>query len=332
MIWRLAGILIAILAIYAGGQLVWHAFTRNAHPQGAVAVSTSAVLPPAPAVLVQSQAGPPALSTDASAPPTPVPAATPSSPCAPAPAFAAAAAQNAASMTGAQWSVFGRAETGWEIYGPLVAHEIATACAPDQPGFAEALSVWQGQHGLPINGVMDPAALKALNTLWLRRRPFVAASGHGVCPPAPPAFRLAFATPSEGYLTKPIQMRTTALAAYRQMTAAARQDLPSMAGDKRLLTIFSGYRDPVDDAARCAKDGNCGTITKANCSAHRTGLAMDVFLGAAPGFVPESSADPNRLYQSRSDVYRWMVANAGRFGFVPYPFEPWHWEWTGEAP
>jgi zinc D-Ala-D-Ala carboxypeptidase len=21
-----------------------------------------------------------------------------------------------------------------------------------------------------------------------------------------------------------------------------------------------------------------------------------------------------------------------RFGFVNYPFEPWHWEWTGEPP
>ena len=35
---------------------------------------------------------------------------------------------------------------------------------------------------------------------------------------------------------------------------------------------------------------------------------------------------------SRTAVYRWMVANAARFGFVNYPFEPWHWEWTGEAP
>ena len=35
---------------------------------------------------------------------------------------------------------------------------------------------------------------------------------------------------------------------------------------------------------------------------------------------------------SRTPAYRWLVANADRFGFVPYPFEPWHWEWTGEAP
>jgi LAS superfamily LD-carboxypeptidase LdcB len=35
---------------------------------------------------------------------------------------------------------------------------------------------------------------------------------------------------------------------------------------------------------------------------------------------------------TRTATYRWLLANAGRFGFVNYPFEPWHWEWTGEAP
>jgi LAS superfamily LD-carboxypeptidase LdcB len=35
---------------------------------------------------------------------------------------------------------------------------------------------------------------------------------------------------------------------------------------------------------------------------------------------------------SGTPAYRWLVANAGRFGFVNYVFEPWHWEWTGEAP
>ena len=50
----------------------------------------------------------------------------------------------------------------------------------------------------------------------------------------------------------------------------------------------------------------------------------------APGYPPESSDDANRLYESRTPAYLWLVANAGRFGFVSYPFEPWHWEWTGE--
>jgi hypothetical protein len=100
--------------------------------------------------------------------------------------------------------------------------------------------------------------------------------------------------------------------------------------DPRVLTLFSGFRDPLADAARCARDNNCQGVSRTICSAHRTGLAMDLFIAAAPGFGPDSSADTNRLAMTRSDVYRWMVANAGRFGFVNYVFEPWHWEWTGE--
>ena len=52
----------------------------------------------------------------------------------------------------------------------------------------------------------------------------------------------------------------------------------------------------------------------------------------APGFDADSSADPNRLHQSRNPAYVWLVWNAKRFGFTNYAFEPWHWEWTGEAP
>ncbi len=32
----------------------------------------------------------------------------------------------------------------------------------------------------------------------------------------------------------------------------------------------------------------------------------------------------------QTPAYRWLLANARRFGFVNYVFEPWHWEWTGE--
>ena len=86
------------------------------------------------------------------------------------------------------------------------------------------------------------------------------------------------------------------------------------------------------DAARCRAEGNCDGIVRARCSAHRTGLAADMYVGQAPGFGPDSSADPNRLFMTRTPTYRWLVANARRFGFVNYPFEPWHWEWTGESP
>ena len=246
-------------------------------------------------------------------------------------AFASAATANAASLTGAAWSAFGRPEIGWEIYAPLTAREIGTQCAPDSPGFARALAAWQHGGQVGSGGVMDELTLVRLRAVWLARRPFVVAMAHG-CPPPPPADGLVWASTEEGFWGKPIQLRPATLAAYRAMVAAARGEAPEIAANHRLLTIFSGYRDPAADALACATTATCGTITRARCSAHRTGLAMDIYLGSAPGSPPELSADPNRLYESRSAAYRWMVVNASRFGFVNYPFEPWHWEWTGEAP
>jgi hypothetical protein len=264
-----------------------------------------------------------------------VPAAAPQRPpeqCASAPGFTAAAASNAASLTGAAWSAFGRPETGWEIYVPLISRELGTGCAPQSEGFARALAAWQGAHGQARGGAMDEATLSALNVTWLRRRPFVTATAHNNCPPPPPPDQLAWTRPDESYSSKPVQLAAGALLAYRVMAAAARAQVPDVAGAPRLLTIFSGYRDPAGDLLACEASGHCGSVARARCSAHRTGDALDLYLGAAAGYRPESSDDANRLYQSRSAAYRWLVANGDRFGFVPYPFEPWHWEWTGAAP
>jgi LAS superfamily LD-carboxypeptidase LdcB len=118
-----------------------------------------------------------------------------------------------------------------------------------------------------------------------------------------------------------------ALGAYRRMRAAALADLGP--ADANALTLFSGYRSPASDDERCAREGNCQGVVRAQCSAHRTGTALDLFVGFAPGFMADSSATANRLHQTGTPAYRWLVANAGRFGFVNYVFEPWHWEWTG---
>jgi hypothetical protein len=324
MIWRVAAAVVALILAYAGVEGVWHAVTASppGRRTGPVTFATSSALPPAP---VEPSGNRPAPITSQTL-------VAPRLGCASTESFAEAARQNTETLSAAAWDVFGRAERGWEIYAPLIQHEIDTACPVASDGFAEALGAWQIGHALAGSGVMDPATLKAMNLLWLRRRPFLAASGHGVCPPPPAPDQLTWASKEEGYSGKPIQLRPAALAAYRALVTAARAEEPTAAADHRLLTIFSGYRDPASDAANCARDHNCGTIAKANCSAHRTGLAMDIYLGAAEGYPPESSADPNRLYQSRTPAYRWLAANAGRFGFAPYPFEPWHWEWTGESP
>jgi len=279
---------------------------------------------------VATAAGPVRPEITAAPPPSPLPAMAVAD-CGGDTTRAAAAADNAQSLTARAWAPWGRPEQGWEIYLPLIAHEIGSACAPSTPGFAEALVRWQGLRGLTADGVMSPATFEAMRVIWLRRRPFVAATAKGDCPPGHDEASLAAARPDEGYAAKPISLKPEALAAYRAMLDAARRESPAITADKRLLTIFSGYRAPAADEARCEMDQGCGTPARARCSAHRTGTAVDLFVGAAPGSPPESSDDANRLAQSQNPAYRWLVANAARFGFTPYPFEPWHWEWTGAA-
>jgi hypothetical protein len=241
---------------------------------------------------------------------------------------ASAPSVNAASLTTIAWSPFGRPETGWEIYAPRIAAEIGTRCAPSSRRFAAALAQWQRAHRLPPSGVMDPATFQPMVTGWHLARPFVRINGKGICPDAPPVSSLATARPNESYGGKVIQLRPGALEAYRDMVAEARA--AGVVSRPEVLTIFSGFRDPNADAARCARDNNCQGLVRTICSAHRTGLAMDVYIAAAPGFGPDSSSDDNRRAMARSPVFQWMVVHAGRFGFVNYPFEPWHWEWTGE--
>ena len=273
---------------------------------------------------------PPSRSPDLSPPSTPPPA--PNAVCDPAPAFAAAARANGLNLTALAWSPFGRAERGWETYWPRVAREVGSACPVGSEAFAAAVAGWQGANGRARTGVLDAITFDAMKGRWQQARPFVRASSPTVCPAAPGPAGLEQARVNEGFSGKAFQLRPGALAAYRRMVEAARAEVPAIAADPQALTIFSGFRDPEADAARCAREGNCQGVTRAACSAHRTGLAMDIVVGQAPGFPVDSSADPNRLAMSRSPAYRWLVANADRYGFANYVFEPWHWEWTGEAP
>jgi LAS superfamily LD-carboxypeptidase LdcB len=243
--------------------------------------------------------------------------------------LADAAQRNREGLSEATFATFGRVETGWEYYEPLIAHEIGTRCGAPTPAFASSLAAWQFHRGLGQTGVMDEATFAAMKAEWEKRRPFVAANMHG-CPSSPPEASLAVVPADESYGGKTMLLRPAALAAYARMLAAARAEAPGVKSDPRLLTLFSAYRSAESDAARCALDDNCQGVVRTTCSAHLTGLAIDLYLGAAPGYPPDSSDDANRLHISRSAAYRWMVGNAWRFGFVPYAYEPWHWEWTGE--
>ena len=249
--------------------------------------------------------------------------------CEVAPSFAETAHVNAQSMTDAAWSVAGPVERGWRVYAPLVAREVRTSCKADQAGFARAVARWQGAHGLAATGVVGLDTLRAMYLIWLRRRPFIAATRNGACPPPSPDDQLILLRPEESYKGKVVRLHVRALDAYRRLVAAARAELPSLKGDPRVLSVFSGYRGPDEEAVRCSTGGACGTAAKARCSAHRTGMALDLLLDASLGSPPDATDDDDRARQVQSPAYRWLVANADRFGFVPYPYEPWHWEFAG---
>ncbi len=248
-----------------------------------------------------------------------------------------AAARQAARLNGGSIDTlpvapFGHAETGWRAYAPLTAYEVGTRCPPDSAGFAEALARWKAARGLAYDGAVDDRTLGVLKGAWQERRPFLMARVRKEpCPEPPAAGALEQIRPDESHYGKPILVRADALAAYRRMAAAARRDLPELAQDPLLLTIFSGFRSPEYDQSQCLAQGGCNGVARAGaCSAHRTGGAVDIVLGNAPGARVDTASDANRLYLAKTRLYQWLVVNAARFGFVNYPYEPWHWEWVGE--
>lgn len=247
--------------------------------------------------------------------------------------FADAAAFNAQAEANLAFDPFGRPETGWEIYQPQIAHTVGSACPAGSAGFAKAVARWQSAHAIvPAEGEVDAATFEAMKQDWQDVRPFVIVRKAGICPDPPEDSRLALVPPEDSWRGAQVQLHVKAMKALRKMIAAARRADPRIASDPEALTAFSGYRSPAYDAARCASQNNCAGLVRAECSSHRTGTAVDLALGSAPGFNVDSSDDANRLYQTRTPAYRWLVAHAARYGFVNYVFEPWHWEYVRPAP
>jgi LAS superfamily LD-carboxypeptidase LdcB len=90
------------------------------------------------------------------------------------------------------------------------------------------------------------------------------------------------------------------------------------------LKIVSSFRsrDYQDNLRR--QSPNAGSAGLAVNSPHFTGRALDLYVGGSP----VDTNDANRALQVNTPVYRWLVKNAGRFGFRPYFYEPWHWEYV----
>ena len=246
-------------------------------------------------------------------------------------AFKPAAAENKRLKDNVQWTFGGKAQRGWFLYVALIQHGIGTDSEAETPEFAASLSVWQKTNGLAPSGILDGETLQKFVEYWQSRR----------------VKNRAYATP-EILITAPIadfydptreasllQVEREAYAAFKRMVKAAAAD-PSLklksngkgelAAEEKFLKIISAFRSREYQESLRKKSPNAGRAALAVNSPHFSGFALDIYVGGEPVITK----DENRAIQVQTPVYKWMVKNAGRFGFVPYFYEPWHWEYVPE--
>jgi LAS superfamily LD-carboxypeptidase LdcB len=105
-------------------------------------------------------------------------------------------------------------------------------------------------------------------------------------------------------------------------------NLLSAAASAGIILGGSGYRDPAQQIA--LRKAHCGSAWRSapasSChpptappgqSMHERGLAVDFTWN---GSIISSHSSP---------AFRWLAANASRFGFYNLPSEPWHWSTNG---
>ncbi len=245
------------------------------------------------------------------------------------PIFAEAATSNMQLSTQINWIFGGTQQQGWYLYTPLISRLLNTEHDTASAGFAGALSQWQEKCGLNPNGVLDEESLYAMVSDWQGRRikdRSYAEPGQLITAPASD-----FYDPSRPDELRQVQRET--YRAYKAMVAAAAAD-PSLGLDlagpgelspaEKYLKIISAFRSHEYQERLRRESPNAGSAGLAVNSPHFTGRALDLYVGADP----VDTRDSNRAIQVKTHVYQWLVKNAESFGFQPYFYEPWHWEYV----
>lgn len=234
-------------------------------------------------------------------------------------AFTAAAGQNAVVRNELNWTFGGKSQRGWYLYDLLIGKTLDTDDDPVTADFAEEVAAWKKKRGLRADGVLDEDALMALVSQWQGARLKNRA-------PAQPD-QLVTAPPSDFYdpgrSAELRQVERNAYEAYKEMIAAAAADL-KLAPTSKYLKIVSSYRSREYQDQLRKNSPNAGRAGLAVNSPHFTGRALDIYVGGDP----VDTKDSNRAIQVNTPAYKWLVRNAERFGFRPYFYEPWHWEYV----
>ncbi len=98
----------------------------------------------------------------------------------------------------------------------------------------------------------------------------------------------------------------------------------NLAESEKFLKIISAFRSREYQEKLRRESPNSGRAGLATNSPHFTGRALDIYVGGEP----VETKDFNRAFQVQTPAYRWLVKNAAKFGFKPYFYEPWHWEYA----
>ena len=240
-----------------------------------------------------------------------------------------AVSANTALRNELSWTFGGKQQHGWYLYDLLISRTLDTLHEFDTADFAFSLSTWQKRAHLNSSGVLDEDSLMAMVSQWQTNRLKDRT-------PARPD-QLLTAPPDDFYdperLAELRQVERNTYAAYKQMITAAIDD-PSLklahtsdtelAPTEKYFKIVSSFRSPEYQEELRRRSPNAGTAGLAINSPHFTGRALDLYVGGDP----VDTKDSNRAIQVNSPAYKWLVQNAERFGFRPYFYEPWHWEYV----
>jgi|SRR5687767_2337554 len=235
-------------------------------------------------------------------------------------ATSAAAAQNQIFRNELTWTFGGKQQRGWYLYDALLAETLDTNDDPISDDFAQAVTKWQKRRGLGASGMLDQNGWMAMVSHWQGNRLKNRAS-------ATPD-QLVTAPSSDFYdssrAAEHRQVEQATYNAYLKMLAAAKEDLKLSSNDS-YLKIISAFRSREYQEMLRRKSPNAGSAGLAvNNSPHFTGRALDLYVGGDP----VDTKDTNRAIQVNTPAYKWLVRNAERFGFRPYFYEPWHWEYV----
>lgn len=243
--------------------------------------------------------------------------------------LSAAVSRNILLSNDLSWTFGNKPQRGWYLYTPLISRLLNTRNAVGSTGFAKSLATWQKKMDLQANGVLDDRSLYAMITIWQGAR----LKDREVASPE----KLVLVPISEFYdPTRAEELRRVdraTYAAYKKMVAAAVADRSlglahgahgELAPGEKFLKIISAFRSREYQEKLRRESPNSGSAGLAVNSPHFTGRALDIYVGGEP----VDTLDANRKVQVETPVYKWLVRNAQRFGFRPYFYEPWHWEYV----